>query len=490
MKIFGQKNTLVYCIIITVILSGGCRKFIEVEAPITTVNGENAFSNDPNAIGVLTGIYIKMSDENQSIPFFGSGLAMTSIYCSLSADELALNAISNNATIAGYYKNELTPLTVGNPDFWKKSYGYIYTVNSAILGLTASNTLTPSVKSQLLGEAYFLRAFYYFYLTNLYGGVVVTTETDYAKNSLLSRTDSVQAYNLIKSDLIQAQQLLNDDYYNGNLTAVGTERTRPNKTVATALLARVYLYLKEWTKAEAESSKIINNTKLYDIASLDDAFKKNSVETIWALQPVGLGTQQNTGEGNLFILTTSGLTEDRPCYLSNNLIDEFENGDQRLNSWVRTSTFGGVQVRQAYKYKVGAENIPTAEYPIIFRLAEQYLVRAEARVNQNNIIGAVEDLNIIRKRARGTANNTTVPDLLSSISSEQASSAVHHERRVELFTEWGHRWFDMKRTGTVNQIMPSITQIKGGSWQPTDAYYPITNSEVLNSPNVKQTPGY
>jgi starch-binding outer membrane protein, SusD/RagB family len=490
MKMYIIKINFVYIVSVSLLLATGCKKFIQVEAPITTVNGDNVFDTDPNAIAVLTGMYIKMDQDNLAMIGLNTGVSSTSLFCSLSADELTLNGISTSETLKGYYQNDLTPITISSPDFWQNGYGSIFIANSAIEGLNRSTSITPAVKNQLLGEAHFLRAFYYFYLTNLYGNIVVTTETDYTKTSLLSRSDSAKAYALIKSDLQQAQQLLNDNYLSGNLEVISQERTRPNKASATALLARVYLYLNEWNNAELESSKIINNTSSYNISPLNEAFKKNSTETIWAIQPIGLGTQQNTGDGRLFILSNNALTASRPFHLSEDLLNAFESGDQRFTSWTRTSVIGGTPILQAYKYQVGSVNTPTVEYPIILRLAEQYLIRAEARIWQNNIAGGAEDLNIIRTRARGTADATVLPDLSSSISQDEALDAVYQERRVELFTEWGHRWFDLRRAGKIDAVMSEATIRKGGTWESKDAYYPITRTEILSAPNLEQTSGY
>ncbi len=70
-------------------------------------------------------------------------------------------------------------------------------------------------------------------------------------------------------------------------------------------------------------------------------------------------------------------------------------------------------------------------------------------------------------------------------------SAIQHERQVELFTEWGHRWLDLKRTNTIDAIMTDATLEKGGSWQPTDQlYYPIPLSELQRNPKLIQNQGY
>lgn len=115
---------------------------------------------------------------------------------------------------------------------------------------------------------------------------------------------------------------------------------------------------------------------------------------------------------------------------------------------------------------------------MVIRLAELYLIRAEARAKQNNITGSQEDLNRIRNRS-GLANITA--NTLSLL-----LSAIEQERRIELMMEWGHRWLDLKRTGRVNGIISSLKS----SWQPTDALYPIPKYELETNPFLVQNPGY
>jgi len=112
-------------------------------------------------------------------------------------------------------------------------------------------------------------------------------------------------------------------------------------------------------------------------------------------------------------------------------------------------------------------------------LAEQYLIRAEARTNLGNINGAQEDLNIIRNRA-GLDNTTasTPSELLI---------AILKERYVELFTEHGHRWFDLKRMGFADDILSPIKE----HWQTTDILLPIPETELQMNSNLKpQNSGY
>jgi len=114
------------------------------------------------------------------------------------------------------------------------------------------------------------------------------------------------------------------------------------------------------------------------------------------------------------------------------------------------------------------------------RLGEQYLIRAEARAQQNNISGSQTDLNVIRRRAGLT--NTTASDQPSLL------AAILDERRHERFCEWGHRWLDLKRTNKVTSTFSSIPY--KSAYQPYQQLYPIPIYELATNPNLTQNPGY
>ncbi|MDO5969574.1 RagB/SusD family nutrient uptake outer membrane protein, partial [Flavivirga aquimarina] len=119
------------------------------------------------------------------------------------------------------------------------------------------------------------------------------------------------------------------------------------------------------------------------------------------------------------------------------------------------------------------------EYPVVFRLAEQYLIRAEARAELGKISEAQSDLNVIRNRA-GLGNTT-------ASTKEALRDAILDERQVELFTERGHRWFDLKRRGEAADVLAPLKP----SWQDTDVLFPIPESELLLNPNLlPQNDGY
>jgi hypothetical protein len=462
-----------------------CKKFITVDAPGNSANAANVYTDNAIAASVLTGIYTNLSKGNSG--GFGGDFTGLSLIAGMSADEITLNDLNNQPYFL-YYSNSLLGNTgnLGIVNYWTLIYPYIFVANSAIEGLTNSVSLTPAVKQQLLGETKFIRAFFQFYLVNLYGDVPLALSSDWKVNASMARTSASQVYQQIISDLKEAQDLLSADYLNADALTIATARVRPNKWVATALLSRVYLYTNDFSNAEIEASKIINNSS-FQLAPLNNVFLKDSKEAIWQLQAVGTGTSSNTGEGKLFILPSGGPTTAQPVYLSNYVVNSFEAGDQRKINWIgKVTPTPTTTYYYPYKYKIGAVSTTAQEYLTVFRLAEQYLIRAEARAKQNNLTGAITDVDSIRKRSSLPLVAVTNP----AINQTALLDKILHERQVELFTEWGHRWFDLKRANTIDAIMGSITSVKGGTWQPTDRLYPIPQSELDKSPQLTQNAGY
>jgi hypothetical protein len=466
-----------------ILLSLSCKKLIEVNGPVTSINGANVYADDATAISVLTGIY---TDLSQNSPYGSNGFTTLSAYCGLSSDELSLYGKASSNDIA-CYTNALSVSNSSTVNFWSKIYRYIYFTNAAIEGLSNSTSLTPVVKQQLMGEAKFMRAFCYFYLINLYGDVPLAISSDYAVNAVLARSSKVEVYQQMISDLKEAKDLLSSNYVDGSIIKSSTKRVRPNKSAAAALLSRTYLFSGDYVNAEEEATVVIDNSVLYSLATLNNVFL-NSSEAIWQLQPVYAGW--NTEDAKLFNLSSSplGLNASHPVYLSSFLINAFEAGDNRKTSWTNSYLDITGTYYYPHKYKTATKGAPVTEYLMVLRLAEQYLIRAEARTQQNNFSGAQNDLNMIRTRA-GLAN---------TIAKDKASLlvAILHERQMELFTEWGHRWLDIKRTNSVDTVMNGVAPKKNAifnitrQWNTDQQLYPIPIIELQRDPNLVQNTGY
>lgn len=455
---------LVFCI-------SGCKKFLEITPSRIELPTSSVFNDPSTANSAITGIYSQMIND-RGFPYY------ISLYTGLSADELT--DYSALTEIGMFYTNSLNPdAEIVGGELWTPAYSYIYQANAAIEGLSASAGLSEELKQQLLGEAKFIRAFWYFYLVNIFGDVPIVTTTDYNASSLARRDRSDSVYAKIISDLQEARSLLISNFVGADGISISEERIRVNKWVATAMLARVYLYAGDFEKSENEASKVINHTGEFEILSdLNEVFKSNSRETIWALQPnVAFGV--NTPEGQNYILQgpPESFSAVRSTSISPGLLNSFEGNDLRKDAWL--GVFDNYYY--PYKYRVAFSN-EFEEYSVVLRLAEQYLIRAEARAQQGKISESQADLNIIRSRAG-------LPNTIASGKADLLLK-IEQERRVELFSEYGHRWFDLKRTGRINVIMPVESPKKGGSWSSYKSLFPIPQKERDNNPNLSQNEGY
>ncbi|RXK81754.1 RagB/SusD family nutrient uptake outer membrane protein [Filimonas effusa] len=470
--------------IFIVVLVSACSKMIDTKPPISSINSENVYAENATAIGVLTGIYVNLVNS-----FTGSTTQNISLRAGLSADELVLFSGVTNADQIATYQNKLVSNITNSfgGAMWSRLYTFLFFCNSAIDGLSNSQSLNANVKQQLLGEALFMRAFCYFYLVNLYGDAPIVLTTDPLAVQQQARSSTGLVYQQIIKDLKESQNLLSTSFLNKDLMPYANasiERVRPTKWVATALLARVYLYTKEYGYAEAESSKIINETSLFDTVPVNMVFGINNKEAIWQLQPIRTG--RNSEDAFLFIIPTTGPSAStNPVYLSDALVNSFESGDKRavLGNWINRRVVTGITYYYPYKYK--ATTGAVSEYPVVFRLAEQYLIRAEARVMLGKISGnnsGQSDLNIVRYRAG--LPSTTASD------KDGLVAAILRERRVELFTEWGHRWLDMKRLGVVDAVMNQAAVYKGTTWNSYQQWYPLPFGDIQASTALKQNEGY
>ncbi len=471
-----------------------CQKLVDIPPPISSITDENVYSTDATAVSILSGLYKTMSTPSISNNIW-TGIRSINISTGLSSDELFLSAVGGPNESLFFRNNLVSAISTGGRT-WNIFYNLIYRCNAAIEGIQQSNTLSGPVKQQVLGEAYFMRAYNYFYLVNLYGPLPLATSTDYNINSLLSRSSISDVYALIVSDLTKAKDLLSDQFLNGSVNGISSERVRPTKWAASAFLARTYLYLGQYSKAEEEASVVINNTTLFQLLPLNSVFLKNSKEAIWQIQPTTAGW--NTEDAKVFIIPTNGFNSStNPVYLNPSLLANVEVGDQRFTNgnWASSITINGTVYRYAHKYKVntinstitpatGTQNM--TEYLMMVRLAEVILIRAESRARQSDMSGAIADLDLIRNRAGLPKISLINP----GISQSDLVNAIMRERRSELFTEGCHRWFDLKRTGTVDAVMSIESPLKGGVWDPRESLYPIPASELLYAPNLVQNPGY
>jgi hypothetical protein len=347
--------------------------------------------------------------------------------------------------------------------------------NSVLEGVSNSETITEDTKNTVEGQALFIRAFTYFYLTNLYGDVPLILATDYRENAVASRTSGTEVFLQVATDLDLAIALLEgvDIYKN-------SERTNINRFAAIALRARIYLYQQNWEKADELSSQVIAQTATYEILEdLGQVFLANSREAIWQISPLGGpgGGQYSTYTQDGYIFRGNNTS---PIKLSDGFIATMQTEDKRLSQWVGFNGSRGFYFPHKYKDRNSWQNV--TEYSMVIRLAEQYLIRAEARARQGKLTDAIADVDVIR----GRANLDRIADTNPGIGKESLLEIIMEERKLELFSEWGHRWLDLKRTGKASEVLAQIKPL----WQDTDVLYPIPEEERMKNPGLSQNEGY
>lgn len=457
-----NKTTTIFLLFLSISISG-CDDFLEIDDPLGQIPQEEVFKDEGTATAAVTSLYGKLRDE---VLVSGSSYGM-GVLMGLYADELDFYGMPWNPSQTLYFHKVLAA-DPAVQSVWQNAYNLIYMCNAVLESLETADQLESELKEQLRGETLFVRGLVHFYLVNLFGEIPYPKTTQFQENSQIKKMSVPLVYDDILKDLNEAKSLLSDSYVDG-------ERIRANNWVVSALLARVYLYLERFPEAEAESSRIINNTSLFNMEiDLNNVFLKESRSAILQLKPQNMGSNALEASTYIFVSIPPPLVA-----LSNNLVESMEPNDLRKTHWIGEVSDGNQSLFYANKYKQRLNTGTSMEYSVIFRLAEQYLIRAESRANQSNIIGAQLDLNVIRIRA-GLENT-------QANNSEELIMAILNERRFELFTEQGHRWFDIRRKGMADEILEPI---KTG-WKATDILLPIPESDLLLNPNLApQNAGY
>lgn len=454
----------VWLVLSAVLLMSSCEDYVEIDAPNAYVIGDEVFANEELAIAAVEGLYHQLYANGS---FASGGQQSVSVLAGLSADELLAGTYFLD--MGQFQNNEIIPSNNYAQQLWSSAYNGIYMANAILEGLENSEDIDTGVTLELMGEAKFLRAFTYFNLVNLFGDVPLILGTDYRENAVLTRDSVNVIYEQIVADLQYAREHLTESYRGG-------EHIRANRLAASAMLARVHLYLENWEEAETYASEVISSSLYHLEPDLDSVFLSNSQEAIWQLAPNNAG---NTNEGNLFILLQAPPNSFLyPVYLDNTMVDDFTPEDLRLSHWIGVFESGGDHYYYPYKYKVRLSTSEPTEYSTVLRLSEQYLIRSESQIQQGKLQQGLSDLNVVRMRAG-------LSELSMDVSSELLD-ALFVERRRELFTEWGHRWFDLIRSDRIeNELSP-----KKPMWQATDALYPIPEQELGRVPNMEQNEGY
>jgi len=439
-----------------------CEKYVAIDVAPGQLSSESTYATAASATAAVLTLYSYYATAQYSLPYF-------TVMGELPADELQYNGTFADAL--EFAQGSVTPAnaTLAN-NFWYYPYMVIREANLAIDGISKSATLTDSVKRQLTGEAKFFRAYYFYFLVNYFGDVPLTINTLELDNAKLPRSSAGKVWAQIISDLKDAENMLPSAY----VSTSAYPRSRVNKYSAAALLARAYLYTKDYANAEAEATRVIGATDIsYSLPDLNSAFINTSSEVILQFSTL---YGYSTFFGSSYRSSSATAV---PLYtLYPGFINAFETGDLRRTQWVDAVVSNGATFYKINKYKLATATAGN-EYNVMLRLAEQYLIRAEARAAlSTNLTGAQDDLNAVRQRA-GLPNTTAA-------TSAELLTAIAAERKVELFGE-AQRWFDLVRTGAANDVIGPIKP----SYRPaTNGLFPIPAAQRLVNTNLTQNQGY
>ena len=383
-----------------------------------------------------------------------------------------------------------------NPGFngiWSYDYEGISRANQAITTLNNSEVMSSvdmdaATKDRLLGEVYFLRAFYYFDLVNNFGGVPLLTEPlqDFSDAYEVANRSSVQGvWDQIKVDLQEAVTLLPEQKYSSS-----SEPWRASLGAVIAMQAKVNLFQENWS----EVINIVNELQTYDFYSLDEDYfdpfdvdkEYQENEVIFSYNHVS-GVTPSKGNG-LAALMGWGFVAP-----TQNFVNEFEENDPRLGYTVQ------VDQQQPNKllgttdgrYK-GNEDSPGNK--IYIRYADVLLWKAEALIQTGEVEEGLGIVDQIRTRARNTETvdgsptpSSALPNYAGTgLSQSEALEALRHERRVELGFE-SQRFNDLKRWGIAEKVLTDL----GKNYQDYNSLYPIPQGEIDRSGGqIEQNPGY
>lgn len=440
-----------------------CEKMIDIPAPISETSSALVFSSDKLALAALSGAMSSTANSQA----YGINLAIVS---GMAADELLYAANTNYDEVM---TNTYLPISSASgtalvSSLWTDIYASIYRFNSVIEGVSSATALKDSLKTQLIGNAKFMRALNYFYLVNLYREVPLILQTDVTVTALQPKVSTTEIYNQVIADLKDAKAVLPADF-----SSQASSRTVITSYAASALLARVYLYTEQWQLAQEEATNVIdNNGGLFTIGTLANATVKDNKEAI-----LQFGSYLNATSGYTYMGLTLAATYTQYT-LTDTLRHSFEAADQRGIQWYRTVNYANVITYQPFKYQNNTTSTTRLEAPTVLRLAEQYLIRAEAAMHLQLTDAARTDMNVVRVRAGLGASTTTDAATLAL--------EIESERQHEFFCEYGHRWFDLRRTGRINTVLGALKP----TWTAKAAYFPLPQAAINANPNLVQNPDY
>lgn len=447
-----------FLIAATLLAATGCELDV---IPSDALTGAQITTTEDGLASLVNGSYALFKDfpdANQTNNWYLRQYFQLSDFAS---DDILSGYKSEDDLTSSFRYNDRSSEKSNINSFWEVSYKIIYGANVAIQ--MADQKEEDPLTNQLKGESYFLRAFATHTLTRFFAepysaanssapGVIL--REDALDTEPKARATLEETYEYIISSLEKAASLMPED-----IPAGRESKAFASKYAAWALLSRVYLDKGDYEKAISYADYVINSGR-YSLVSAEDypdffANSKNTSETIWNIAFLPVDDKKTASVASMIYDCPNCWGEEgaTPALLEEmGLGTDLQQVDQRW-SYINTSSPGmknGVTLYYISKFS-GQDNIATLSSPIMLRLAEVYLNRAEAYAHLGQVQNAIEDVNTIRRNRIIPGSYGTMDDFVydlqrDNITADNVLDIVLKERRIELAFE-GHRLFDLKRNG-------------------------------------------
>ncbi len=471
------KNTLFTAVaLILLLFATSCENFLEAPMPPEKITVDKVYASTGTIESAMLGTYSKASN------YYGSGSI-------LQATEMLADNLNSKPAVDTYLfaSAEFDANSNDVQARWSYPYQAIYETNVMLENLpTALAKLTTEQRNQYIGENLFLRALMHFELVRLFGDVPLVLKSDPAESKSLARTPKAEVLQAIIADLKNVM----DKLPKTNIDGLTASRCA-NKYVAEALLARIYLFMGDYSNAETAATDVINSGNYTLETDLRAVLMRRSSEIIFAMNgnmidfPNSCWYYGNYGMPNFYQEYPEAYAWDYSGWgcLTQSAIDEYEADDQRFATWFTYSAEENV-FSIKYLYNFFYQELADADPQdfCVLRLSEMYMIRSEAKVRKSSpdLAGAAKDLNLVRTTHGGLPG-------ITATSQANMLTALEHENRVEFMCE-SHRWYDLVRTNRADAVLSQLKYKTG--WKATKTLLPIPAKEIINNPNLKQNQGY
>ncbi|AQG81952.1 RagB/SusD family nutrient uptake outer membrane protein [Spirosoma montaniterrae] len=484
-----------------------CEKDFLTVTPETALSSATFFTKEADFQQAVNGAYVPLRPIFNSWAWILGEMHSDNTYY---ARNVLFGAVENTQNIADFAVPKSNGVTPNNPVLqqFRLDYQIIARTNEVLSRIDKVTFSSADLKNNLKGQALFLRSFAYFELVRYFGRVPIhlepaTGRTDAAKP--LATVEEV--YALIVKDVSEAIPLLPNK--------AKQEPGRVTSGAAKTLLANVYMHQKKWAEAEALMRDVVTNDTYRLMPDYNEAFSftsanKNNAESVFEVQYLEGPAGFNGNQIYLFVpapitaaelAPITGTSNPQPLSQENNniptpdIIAAYEPGDKRKDISIGSVVLSqSLRDNKTYPYikkyaRPHAQHQNTGQNWPVYRYAEVLLFLAEAQMEQGKLGEAITYLNQVRTRA----------GLAPATASTQAAlrNAIYQERRVELAFE-NKRWFDLVRTGRVNEVIsaygarvkanPQAYYFPAGAVPPPNAftnldiYYPLPAVESDLSP--------